>query len=197
MKRMLVPALVLLVAMPLLAQEPPKMTPEQQAAMDAWMKAMTPGDAHKALNDMVGTFNAKVSFWETPGGPPQVSEGVSESRWIMGGRFIETRFTGSMMGMPFEGLGYSGYDNVRKQYWSTWIDNSTTGLMLATGGAPTDGGKKWTYKGGWADPMTGKEISVTETVVVKDADHHTFEMWGPDKSGKTFKMMQIEYTRKK
>jgi hypothetical protein len=30
-----------------------------------------------------------------------------------------------------------------------------------------------------------------------DNDHHTFEMWGPDPTGKVFKMMEIQYTRKK
>jgi hypothetical protein len=40
----------------------------------------------------------------------------------MGGRFLGQRYTGSMMSAPFEGVGYTGYDNVTKKYWGTWID---------------------------------------------------------------------------
>ena len=37
-----------------------------------------------------------------------------------------------MMGMPFEGIGRTGYDNVTGKYWSTWIDNMSTGCYLHT-----------------------------------------------------------------
>ncbi len=33
------------------------------------------------------------------------------------------------MGMPFEGMGIDGYDNLAKQYVSTWVDNMGTGIM--------------------------------------------------------------------
>jgi hypothetical protein len=36
------------------------------------------------------------------------------------------------MGMPFEGLGYTGYDNVKKQYFGTWIDSMSTGIMTSS-----------------------------------------------------------------
>lgn len=169
---------------------------DQKAAMDAMMKAMTPGDAHKLLGAMVGTFDAKVSMWQAPGAKPSVDTASAESKWVLGNRYIEQRFTGTFMGMPFSGIGYTGYDNVKKQYWSTWIDNMSTGIMTSTG-ATTDSGKTWKFNGTMADPMTGKDSSYESRLTVTDADHHVMEMYGAGPDGKVFKMMEIAYSRKK
>jgi hypothetical protein len=164
------------------------------AMMEAMMKAGTPGDAHKNLNALVGSWNTKVTMWMVPGADPMTMDGTSETRWVMGGRYLEERFAGNFMGMPFEGLGYSGYDNVKKQYWGTWMDNMSTGMMMSTGAYD---GKAWTFKGTMADPMTGKDSTIDQKVTFADADHHMMEMWGPAPDGKIYKSMEITYSRKK
>ena len=47
------------------------------------------------------------------------------------------------------------------------------------------------------DAVAGKEVSVSETVTMTDDDHFTFEMYGPGPGpgGKTFKVLEIAYTR--
>ncbi len=169
---------------------------DQKAMMDAMMKAMTPGDAHKLLAPTVGNFDAKVTMWQAPGAPPSVDTGTMESKWILGNRYVEERFSGNFMGMPFNGIGYTGYDNVKKQYWSTWIDNMSTGVMTSAG-ATSDNGKSWKFTGTMADPMSGKDMVAESRLTIADADHHTMEMWGPGPDGKMFKMMEIAYSRKK
>jgi len=178
-------------------QKQPAMSPEQKAMMDAWMKYMTPGDGHKMLSSMIGTFDAKVTTWMAPGADPMVSSGTEENSWILGGRYIETKFTGSFMGQPFNGIGYTGYDNAKKQYFGTWIDNMGTGLMTMTGGNSTDGGKTWVYASSSTDPMSGKDMQGQTKFIVSDKDHFTMEAWGPAPDGKSFKMMEIAYSRKK
>jgi Protein of unknown function (DUF1579) len=173
-----------------------KMSPEEQKAMDAWQKFMTPGDAHKSLNALVGTFDAKVSMWPQPGAPAQVSTATSVDTWVLGNRYVEENVTGSFMGMPFQGIGYTGYDNGKKQYVGTWIDNFGTGVMTSTG-TSADNGKTYTFTSNTTDPMTGKDMPGSQKMSVTDADHHTLEMWGPAPDGKMFKMMQIDYSRKK
>ena len=163
------------------------------AMMEAMMKAGTPGDAHKALGGFAGSWTAKVTMWMMPGTDPVVSDATAETKWALDGHVLEQRFSGNMMGMPFTGLGYTGYDNVKKQYWSTWMDSMSTGMMLATGSA---NGNTWSYSGTAADPMTGKDATMNIKVVVKDADHHTMEMWGPAPDGKNYRMMEIAYSRK-
>ncbi|HKR65750.1 MAG TPA: DUF1579 domain-containing protein [Thermoanaerobaculia bacterium] len=171
----------------------PEMDP---AMMEAMMKAGMPGEPHKMLANMAGTWNAKVSTWMMPGADAMVMDGTSENKAVMGGRYLEQRFSGNFMGMPFEGVGYTGYDNVKKQYWGTWMDNMSTGMMMMSGAA-SDDGKTWTFTGTMADPMTGKDTKIDEKVTVIDADHHTLEMWGPGPDGKMYKTMEIAYSRKK
>jgi hypothetical protein len=174
------------------AAKKPEMDP---AMMEAMMKAATPGAEHKMLDGMVGTWNTKLTMWMMPGADPISGEGISESKWIFGGRYVEQRFKGSMMGMPFEGLGHTGYDNVKKQYFGTWMDSMGTGIMVSTGKMGADG--KMTFIGTMADPMTGEDAPLEQRITVIDADHSKFEMWTPGPDGKMFRMMEIAYSRKK
>jgi hypothetical protein len=199
MRKLFVPlALVLLCSSAFAADDPkPKqMSAEEMASMQAMMKAMTPGENHKALDGMVGTFDAKVTMWMQPGAPPVTSTGKCVNSWVLGNRYIEQKMTGNFMGMPFEGIGYTGYDNVKKQYWGTWIDNMGTGVMVSTG-SMTDAGKSWKFTGTMADPMSGKDTTSETRISVADHDHHTMEMWGPAPDGKMVKMMEIAYSRSK
>src|SRR5690349_2051613 len=88
-------------------KKPPAMDP---AAMEAMMKAGTPGDAHKALNGFAGSWTASSKMWMMPGADPMTMDGTAEMKWVLDGHYLEQRFTGSFMGMPFTGLGYVGYD---------------------------------------------------------------------------------------
>ncbi|HXI14615.1 MAG TPA: DUF1579 domain-containing protein [Thermoanaerobaculia bacterium] len=166
---------------------------DEQAMMAAWMKAMTPGDAHSRLKDFEGSWSASVSSWMQPGAPPMISTGSSEHKMVLGGRYLEQRFTGSFMDQPFEGVGYTGYDNINKKYVSSWMDNMSTAPMMVSGKVDKDGMK---LSGMVSDPMTGKLQAVKETLTVVDSDHHKMEMWGPAPNGKMFKMMEIHYKRK-
>ena len=175
--------------------KPPQMTPEEKAAMEAMEKAMTPGENHKLLNPFVGSWNVTVSSWMAPGAQPMVSKGTATTKWIMGNRYVQQNFTGSFMNMPFTGMGYVGYDNVKKHYWSTWMDNMSTSTMMMTG-STDDGGKTFKFTGTMADPMSGKDTTIEEKVSVQK-DQQTMEMYGPAPDGKMFKMMEIVYKRKK
>jgi hypothetical protein len=179
-------------AKPAEAAAKPAMDP---AMMEAMMSAGTPGDAHKKLDPFVGTWDTKISMWMMPGTDPMTHTGTSTNAWVMGGRYLEQRYKGDVMGMPFEGIGYTGYDNIKKQYWGTWMDSMSTGVMSSAGTASD--GKTFEFAATMADPMTGKDSTSTEKLTITDADHHTMEMWSPGPDGKLFKMMEIAYTRKK
>ena len=176
-------------------QKPPKLTPEQQAMMDAWMKFATPGESHKALNNMVGTWDAKTTMWEAPGAEPHVSMATSETHWLLGNRYVQETVNGSFMGMPFQGIGITGYDNAKKQYFNTWFDNFGTGVMTSVGTMAD--AKTLALKTSMTDPMSGKDIPGEMRITIADADHHTMESWAPAPDGKMFKNMQVEYIRHK
>src|SRR6058998_2961620 len=94
--------LTLLVASVAIAADAPKdKAAQQKAAMEAMMRAATPGDAHKKLNSMAGTFDAKVKTWMEPGAPPMESSGKAVNEWVLGGRWLQQRFDGTFMNQPF------------------------------------------------------------------------------------------------
>jgi hypothetical protein len=133
-------------------------------------------------------------MWMAPGAPPQQSTGSSENTWVLGGRFVEQRHEGNFMGQSFSGLGYTGYDNYKKKYVGTWMDTMGTMIMVSQGDAA---GKTLSMSSTIDDILTGKATPVKSELKIVDPDHHVLEMWGPDPSGKQFKTMEIQYTRKK
>jgi hypothetical protein len=172
-----------------------KLTSEHQAAMDAWMKVATPGEGHKALEPMIGSWNVKTTMWEKPGAPPELGSGTAENSWVLGGRFVREEVQGEFGGMKFQGLGYTGYDNFKKKYVGTWMDTMGTMIMESMGTADPSG-KVFTLTSTIDDVMTGKPTTVRSVTRVVDANKHVMEMFGPDPSGKEFMMMEIVYTRK-
>ncbi|MBZ5536420.1 MAG: DUF1579 domain-containing protein [Acidobacteriia bacterium] len=168
---------------------------DEKAAMAMMEKLATPSEGHKKLDLMVGTWHAKNTMWMDPSKPPVVSEGTSEHKWILGGRFLEQRFEGTFMNMPFSGIGYTGYDNYKKKYVSVWMDSAATSIMNMTGSFDASG-KILTTTGKMDDFTTGKTMTVREKMTLTGKDEILFEMWGPDPTGKEYRMMEIQYTRK-
>lgn len=172
----------------------PEMTAEQKAEMEAYMKAGTPGEPHKALAATVGTFDVSAKSWQAPGAPPMEEKGTATRSMTLDGRVLVEEFKGSMMGAPFTGHGMRGYDNVTGKYWGTWMDSMSTGLMVSHG--TCDANKTCTFTGTWNDPVKKGPVTSRMTSRWTSPTTEVFEMYGPGKDGKEFKMMELTYTRK-
>ena len=170
--------------------------PTQEEMMKAWQAYATPGEGQKKLDAFAGSWTVKMKSWMEPGTPPEESEGTAENTWVLGGRYLAQKYDGKMMGQPFSGMGYTGFDNYKKKYQSVWMDNLGTGLMISTGSFDKTG-KVMHFTATMDDFMTGKKTTVKEALTIVDADTHKLEMWmsGPD--GKMSKSMEMSYTRKK
>lgn len=187
-------ALVCLTVLPLAAQPPEGgMDAEQAAMMEAWMKAGTPGEPHARLAKGEGSWKMVVRSWMDPSAPPMESEGVSEQTMILGGRVLEQRIQSDMMGVPFDGLGHMGYDNVTGEYWASWMDSMSTGCFMSKGTYDEAAGAI-TLHGEYADPMGGASIAVRAVSRHVSDDEHVFE-WYETRDGAEIKTMEIVYTR--
>ncbi len=174
----------------------PAMSADERAMMEKWNAYMTPGEEHKLLAQKAGSWSMKVTSWMTPGGPPQVSEATSESRMVLGGRYLEDVTTGSFNGMPFEGRGLTGYDNISRKYVSTWVDNMGTGIMTGKGTYdPKTRSFTWRTEG--PDVMSGKIKAYRGVDTIIDADSWKSEMFEKGPDGKERKSMEIVYRRRK
>ena len=169
---------------------------DEQAMMEMWAKMSTPGAPHQALTGMVGTWDAEVKMWMNPNASPEVTAGTSVNTMALGGRWLEQHFKGVVMDQPFEGVGYTGYDNYKKQYIGWWIDNTSTASTTVSG-TMDEAGKIMTCKGTMDDFMTGNPVELMQVLTFVDADHHKFEMWASGPDGQNHKNMEIMYSRKK
>ena len=170
---------------------------DSATAMKAWMEYATPGEPHKVLAKSNGTWVGEVTMWMSPDAPPTTSTSTSTNKMVMDGRYQLSEFKGNFMGMPFSGMSTTAYDNAKKVYVSTFIDNMGTGIMKMEG--PWDeASKTMTLSGTMIDPSNGRECDVKETFKIVDDNTQLMEMYGPDpKTGKQFKTMTIKLTRKK
>jgi len=172
--------------------------PIDSAMMDkGWKEAMTLGEPHKMLAKSNGTWRGDVTMWMADGAPPMKSTTTAVNTMIFNGLYQQSKHTGNMMGMPFEGISTVAYDNTEKQYVSTWIDNMGSGIMVMKGNWD-DVTKSINLSGKMKNPANGLECSEREVFKIVDDNNQILEMYGPDpKTGKEFKIMEIKYTRKK
>jgi len=168
--------------------------PSPDEMMQAYMEAAQPGQPHQRLASKAGTWNCTMRSWMDPAGEPMVSEGTEEARMVLGGRYLETEYSGEAMGMPFEGRGVMGYDNAKQKYVGTWYDNMGTGIMSYEGEYDPEK-KALVCHGEYVDPVTKNTQKTTLISRELGDDHYVFEMWGPAPTGENVKWMEIEYER--
>lgn len=176
-------------------KETPPM-PDSATMQKNFQAFMTPGAMHKMMAAWNGTWNGEVTMWMAPGAPEEKSKTVAVNKMVMNGLYEESIHTGNMMGMPFNGKSTMGYDNHRKEFVNTWIDNMGSGIMVLRG--PWDEGTKtMNLKGKSTDPATMAEVEMRETFKVVDDNTQVMDMFVMMPNGTEFKTMSIKFTRKK
>lgn len=175
------------------ATPPPKV--DSATAMQNWIDYATPGEIHKMLATREGKWATETQSWVAEGAPPQTSKGEAQFKMVMGGRYLQSMYKGDLMGLPFEGMGMTAYDNSKKMIVESWVDNMGTGLMTLEGSydAAT---KTQETKGKMIDPSTNTECMTRNVVKYTDDTHMTMEMYVTPMGGKEMKNMEIKYTKK-
>ena len=182
-------SLGLAAAYPAVAQEY-----DEAAAMAAYGRAMTPGEHHAKLAELEGTWAMTVTSWMQPGADPVVTEATSASKMVMGGRYLHDSVEGTAMGMPFTGMGWTGYNNVSERYEATWIDNFGTGIFTSHGQWDDEEGGIVMH-GSYVDPIAGTKTKV-KTVSRMEGPDKTIFTWyekaeGADDGRKTMEIVSI------
>ncbi len=175
------------------AAKAPPSPAEMQAAFE---KSSKVGPEHALLKQLVGTWKADVKWWIDPNGKAEVSTGKSVNTPALGGRFIREEYNGKMMGQPFQGIGFLGFDNVTKQYTSSWIDSMSTTMMTGTGSFD-EATKSWSYASSFSCPLSNSKREVKSVTRLIDKNSHVFEMYDLTPEGTQFKTLEITYKRLK
>jgi hypothetical protein len=181
----------------------PSGQPNMQEMMKQMMEMSKLNENHKVLTDLDGNWNYTIKFWMNPdpNAPPQQSKGAATRKSVMGGRFVVMDVSGKMQmpgedgkmkDMQFKGMGVEGYDNVKKKFVSSWIDNMGTGIQFSDG-TYDPATKTLTYTSEM-EPVPGMKTPVREVIKVADNNHMTLE-WYENHGGQEKKTMEINYTR--
>lgn len=198
------------IAFPSFAQDKPTDKKDEKQSSEAEMMAMMmelakPGENHKLLAQSIGTWTYTARLWMNPdpNAAPSESSGTSVTREVLGGRYFITEHTGKMpmpgpdgkvTEMEFKGMATDGYDNIKKKFVSTWVDNLSTMIMVSEGTYDA-ASKTFTYHTE-CEMMPGMKTKIREVIKIVDKDHHVFEFY-EDRGGTEVRTMEIKYARKK
>jgi hypothetical protein len=168
---------------------------DSATAMNAMMTAATPGKEHEWLAKSNGNWKAEIMMWESPEAAPMKSTGTFTNKMVLGNRYQVSTFKGDMMGMPFEGTSTTGYDNIKKVWLTTWVDNMSTTITNMEG-TWDEANQTMTFTGKMLCPGNGKMAEIKQVTKKIDDKTEIMEMYGPDlKTGKPYKNMEMKITK--
>jgi hypothetical protein len=177
--------------------------PSEADMMKQMMELSKLNENHKMLTGLDGNWSYTVKMWMDGDTrqKPMESKGTAVRKGIMDGRFVEMDVSGKMMipdgagkmkDLPFKGHALEAYDNVKKKFVSTWVDNMGTGIFTSEGDYDPST-KTLTYTGEM-EPMPGMKQKVREALKLTDKDHMVLE-WYETRGPQEVKTMEIDYTR--
>jgi hypothetical protein len=179
--------------------------PNEAELMKQMMEMSKLNENHKLLSSLDGNWDYTIKFWMNPdpNAKPQESKGTATRKSIMGGRYAVMDVsgkmqmpdgTGKMKDVQFKGMGLEGYDNVKKKFVASWIDNMGTGIEFSEG-TYDPASKTFTYTSE-VEMVPGMKVPVREVIKVPDNSHMTLE-WYENQGGQEKRTMEINYTKKK
>ncbi len=143
--------------------KPEQPSPDDVAAM--WAKAapfLKLGEHHKVLEKFMGKWKMETRFsmfGQT--GPPE--KGSSETKWLMDGRWLQSKWKSKIMGVPSDGFMIMGYDNFKMSYVFTMVSSADTAMLRAEGDMDPDGKTLLMY-GTMDEYLTGEHDKMVKYV---------------------------------
>lgn len=162
---------------------------------EAAIKNMTPGPEHKELAGSEGKWTTEMTYWDHEGATPTVSKGTCEMKMVLGGRYQQAIYKGDVNGTSFEGIGYVAYDNAKKMYVNTWMDNMGTGILYLEGSYVASA-KSTEMVGKCMDPATCRQKGMRQVTKNLDDKTQVMEMYETPDNGKEYKSMEIRFAKR-
>jgi hypothetical protein len=181
----------------------PSGQPDQAEMMKQMMEMSKLNDNHKILADTAGSWSYTVKMWMNPdpNAKPQESKGTATRKMTLDGHYLSGDYVGKMMmpgadgkmkNLTFHGMGIEGYDNAKKKFVASWIDNMGTGIETMEG-TYDPATNSLTYEAEM-EPFPGMKQHVRQVVKMVDKNHMNLE-WYETTGGQEKKTMEINYTR--
>jgi hypothetical protein len=193
MRRSMIGWAVAMAAMAGTAAAQEEKAPSAPPPPDLGFELPKPGPEQEILTRELGVWDATVEMWMQPGGSPEVTRGV-ETNTLVGGLWRVQDFKGEMLGRPYHGQSFLGYDSLKQKYVGTWIDSMAPGLSLTEG--TYDAATKTLTQRIEGPCPAGIVMKFRSTTEYKDDGTRVTTMYSPEGQGEEFVMMRISYTRR-
>ena len=146
------------------------------AKVKNWQNDMTPGEGHKVLEKINGSWNEDISISIDSDLPATKNTATAEAKMILNGLYQQIEHKGSINEMPYEAMSLMGFDNAKKLYTLIWADNLGSDMMQLTG--------RWdeitesiNFEGSFPDPFLGNKIGVRIIMHFSDGNAPVIEMY--------------------
>ena len=149
-----------------------------------------PGEPHELLAGTVGEWSLTIRVWTAPDADPVESSGKATGHWILGERFVETSYQGTVMGRDFEALKIEGYEKASNEYVTTWRDNLGTYTMIFRGRCDTTCLTR-TMMADFVDPVSASKLKIKGVTTLTEDEGYTYESFVVTPDGKEFKNMEL------
>lgn len=163
-------------------------------SQDPWHEYMTPSSIHTLFAQYTGSFKMEITMSMGEGKSPSVITVNSEHIMLLGGRFLEMKQQGNMMGMDYQSIMTLGYNNTDKKMALTTITNMGTGT-LSLFGEWNEKSKSATLFGQLTNPVTKNSINIKQVVTFIDNDTILIESHDREEDKSEKKTVQYKLIR--
>jgi|LWDU01.1.fsa_nt_gi hypothetical protein len=167
---------------------------QNPAFTEAWMSSAAPTEAHAKLAEDVGDWDVDLVMYMTPDAEGIPAKATATTRMALGGRILIQEYHSKFEAMPMEGLLIMGFDNLKGEYWSIWLDNFSTWPAISEG--PLDDEGVVHLAGQMRDVSTPKGRLFRHVSWHEGANTLRAEMYDSLPDGSEFRVMEFTYRRR-
>ena len=161
-----------------------------------WTVYMTPSKVHQRLSQFTGNFTMEIAMSIETGKEPTIIVVNSEHKMLLGGRFLEMKQQGVMMGMDYQSIMTIGFNNIDRQMSLTTITNMGTGTLSSIG-EWEEQTKTANLFGQLTNPLTKDIIKVRQTLTFVDDNTILIESYDTEADQPEKKTIQYKLIRNK
>lgn len=167
---------------------------EERKARVAQIESRMMGPMHQLLVQFSGHWREEMKIWAGPKSEPSTTMVLRDSRLFGEGRFVTSTIVGQMGNLPYEAQSSLGYDNSKKVFVKTWMDNLGTSILVLEG---TYDEKSATidFNGYTTDPLTKQPVKIHQILKMIDSQNQLLEIYVEMKEGKEVKLMEVKSIR--
>lgn len=175
------------------AGSPTENRSELAEALLAYRRVSQPGPEHRWLKPLEGRWQMEITWTGTDGVTRQVM-GVSENRWILGGRFLRCEATASEEGIPVEALTFYGFNANHNRFSALRLDNLGTDYLELLG-TYDPVARSFILTGRERDELSGVRVTYRMRLQVEGPDRHTVELFLDLPVQGPVRILEAKYTR--